>query len=106
MLDQLRRHLNPHHHRHHHFCRQFLLDYHVELLHTHSLHTYFCPVFRFFMSFSSSYAFLLLLIFSLPFVVAQPFRQTATDLSQLSLALEMSTRIPSYLRISVKMVFG
>jgi hypothetical protein len=50
--------ISIHHHlRHHHSCRQFLLDYHVLLLHTHSLHTYFCPIFHFCISFSSSYAF-------------------------------------------------
>ena len=36
-----------HHHRHRHSCRQFLLDYHVLLLHSHTLHTYFCPIFYF-----------------------------------------------------------
>jgi len=90
-----------HPHRHHHSCRQFLLDYHVLLLYTRTLHT-FLSYFSFFVFLSLHHTLFtthLLLTFRYCVVL---FCQKATDLSQLSLALEMSTRIPSYLWTATK----
>jgi hypothetical protein len=107
LLDQLQRHLIPSPSSSSSFLPSvssrlscyFYIPIHCALI--------FVLFFIFCVSFSSSCAFFYCYSSSpYLFYCTALFRQTATDVSQLSFALEMSTRIPSYWRTATKMVLG